>query len=172
VAQVTEVFGEPISSSTPETATKINRMMELLTAENAPPARHDKGKLLFQKKCATCHRLFGEGERIGPPLDAYDRANLKFWLPAIVAPSLEIREGFQSYAIVTDNGQVITGTIAAQNPNTVTIRTADSQTVVVDRENIDTLQAIKMSLMPSDLLKDLDEQQLRDLFAYLTANTH
>ena len=170
-AQVTQVFGEPISGSTQETASEINRLIELLSGDLNKEANPGSGKQIYQKKCATCHKLFGEGENVGPPLDAYDRANLKFWLPAIVAPSLEIREGFQSYAVVTTNGQVITGTISAQNRNTVTIRTADHQTVVVDRAEIDTLQAIKTSLMPADLLKDLNAQQIRDLFAYLSLRT-
>ena len=170
-AQVTQVFGEPISGSTQETASEINRLIELLSGDLNKEANPQSGKQIYQKKCATCHKLFGEGENVGPPLDAYDRANLKFWLPAIVAPSLEIREGFQSYAVVTTNGQVITGTISAQNRNTVTIRTADHQTVVVDRAEIDTLQAIKTSLMPADLLKDLNAQQIRDLFAYLSLRT-
>ncbi|MCA9214851.1 MAG: c-type cytochrome [Planctomycetales bacterium] len=168
-AKVDEVFGKPMTASSPETVETINRLTAVLSDANAPRGDHALGKVVFQKKCATCHRLFGDGEQIGPPLDAYDRGNLKFWLPAIVAPGMEIREGYQSYAATMIDGRVITGIIAEQNDKTVTLKTGDEQaTIILDREEIESLQAVNASLMPNDLLKDVSEQQLRDLFAYLT----
>ena len=120
------------------------------------------------KRCGNCHQLFGEGKKVGPPLDGYDRGNLNFWLPAIVEPSLEIREGFQSYLALTVDGRAINGMIAAQDPDTVTLRNADNQLSVIDRDDIETLKALETSLMPDDVLKEMSEQELRDLFAYLS----
>ena len=133
--------------------------------------RDRNGREHFTKKCATCHKLFGEGKQIGPPLDTYDRSNLKFWLPAIVEPSLEIREGFESYAAHTVDGRTITGMLAAQDKKSVTIRTADDQQIVLSRNDLEDLQAIKTSLMPDDTLKELTDEQVRDLFAYLSQGT-
>jgi hypothetical protein len=58
--------------------------------------------------------------------------------------------------------------IAAQDPKTVTLRNADNQLSVISRDNIETLKAIRTSLMPIDVLKDMKPNELRDLFAYLS----
>ena len=39
--------------------------------------------------------------------------------------------------------------------------------IKTDREQIEELRASPISIMPEDVLKDLKDQQLRDLFAYL-----
>jgi len=92
-------------------------------------------------------------------------------LPAILDPSLEIREGFQSHMAMTDDGRVITGMIAAQTPKTVTLRTAENREVVLVRDELEVLKALPTSLMPEGLFKAMTDEQIEDLFAYLTLGT-
>ena len=47
------------------------------------------------------------------------------------------------------------------------LRTIEGQTVVLPREKILRLRVLGTSVMPEDLLREYNEQQLRDLFAYL-----
>jgi putative heme-binding domain-containing protein len=94
-----------------------------------------------------------------------------FWLPAIVEPSLEIREGYQSYAVSLADGRTLNGMIAAQDDATLSLRLADNQTLVIDRSEIEDLQAIRTSLMPEDLLKKMSDDEMRHLFAYLMLGT-
>ena len=133
-----------------------------------PPGDAIEGKLHFTQRCATCHQLFGEGKTAGPPLDNYDRKSLKFWLPAIIAPSLEIREGFQTYAVLTADGRLLTGVIVAQDPRSITLRTADDKQMIVSRNEVEQLRALETSLMPEDVLKGMQDSEIRDLFAYLS----
>lgn len=162
---VVEAFGVPLEISSPEKMAQIEALSDLVSKGTGDPKL---GQVHFAKRCATCHKLFGEGETIGPALDAYDRGNLKFWLPAIVEPSLEIREGFQSYMALTQDGRVITGMVAAQDPRTITIRTAENQAIVLERDDLDEFRAINTSLMPEDVLKEMTDQEIKDLFAYLS----
>jgi putative heme-binding domain-containing protein len=168
-SEMVRAFGKPLELLAPEKLAEISRLQTLLRASTGDI---DKGKTHFTKHCGTCHKLFGEGEAIGPPLDAYPRNDLKFWLAAIVEPSLEIREGYQTFAALTHDGRILTGTIASQDPHTVTMRTAgkevaENQTFIIARDDIVTLKALPTSLMPERLLETLDDMQLRDLFAYL-----
>ena len=73
----------------------------------------------------------------------------------------------QSYLALTVDGRAINGMIAAQDPETVTLRNADNQLAVLNRDEIEVLKALNTSLMPDDVLKEMTDQQLRDLFAYL-----
>ncbi|TWT61464.1 PVC-type heme-binding CxxCH protein [Rubinisphaera italica] len=165
ISAVEKAFGKPVEISKAEKAEEINRLLSML-AESAGDSA--KGEVHFKKKCANCHKLFGQGETIGPPLDGYERGNPKFWLPAMVEPSLEIREGYQSYIAVTLDGRVITGMVAAQDPQTVTIRTADNRKIILAREDLEIFKAMEKSLMPEDVLKDLSDEDIRNLLAYLS----
>ena len=66
------------------------------------------------------------------------------------------------------DGRVLNGMIAAQDPKTVTLRNADNQLTVISRDDIESLKALRTSLMPTDVLKDMKDDELRDLFAYLS----
>lgn len=163
--QVAAVFGAISASATAEQISETKRLRELIAAGSGDV---DAGKAIFIKSCGVCHQLFGEGGKIGPPLDGYERGKIGFWVDSIVLPNLEIREGYQSYVVLTEDGRAINGIIAEQTPTTVTLRNADNQTTTIPREAIETLQALPTSLMPSDLLKDLSDDQIRDLYAYLS----
>ena len=164
-AAVEQAFGKQVQVSKAEKAEEINRLLQVLMEAEGDAA---KGEVHFKKKCANCHKLFGQGETIGPPLDGYERGNPKFWLPAMVEPSLEIREGYQSYIAVTLDGRVITGMVAAQDPQTVTIRTADNRKIILPREDLEIFKAMEKSLMPEDVLKELSDEDIRNLLAYLS----
>lgn len=162
---VEQAFGKTLDRSKPQLASEFQRLKSLLATK---PGDAEQGKAHFTKRCANCHQLFGEGKKVGPPLDGYERGNVNFWLNGIVDPALEIREGFQSYLILTVDGRALNGMIAAQDPQTVTLRNADNQLSVINRNDIEELKALSTSLMPTDVLKDMQDDELRDLFAYLS----
>ena len=60
--------------------------------------------------------------------------------------------------------------IAAQDPQTVTLRDAANQETLLSRGDIKTLEATPVSLMPPGLLTGMSDAELRDLFAYLRLN--
>ena len=51
-----------------------------------------RGRPLFKETCAICHKLFDEGEPIGPDLTGTERGNLDFLLTSLVDPSALIRK--------------------------------------------------------------------------------
>ncbi len=127
----------------------------------------EQGILHFKTRCASCHQFFGEGQDIGPDLTGYERHNLEFWLPAIVDPGLELREGYLNYVATMKDGRVVAGFMHEQASNTVTLRDMAGQHLLLNRDEIDKLVASKVSLMPPGLLNGMSDQELLDLFAYL-----
>jgi putative heme-binding domain-containing protein len=126
---------------------------------------------LFKQHCGVCHTLFDEGGQTGPNLTGYERDNLGFLLLAIVDPSAAIREEYTQFQVATVDGRIVTGLIDDQTPTTVTLRTANNETTVIKREDIDILQAMDTSIMPDGLTEKLDDRQLLDLFAWLMQPT-
>lgn len=127
------------------------------------------GKVIYRTQCGKCHVLFEEGGPIGPELTQYKRDDVMSMLANIVNPNLQIREGFESYHVLTQDGLVLNGFISDQDSKTVVLRTSDGQTNVISKDEIESMKASPVSIMPSGLLDSLNDQQLRDLFAYLRA---
>jgi putative heme-binding domain-containing protein len=178
VGAVERAFGKVEQISSPDQLAEIDRLSKIVLpaieassqadSAGALDATRKAGEKIYLELCGKCHQLFGKGETTGPRLDSYDRSNSQFWLNAIVAPNSEIREGYQMYQILTHDGRAITGMIAQQDLNSVTLRKADQQTITVLNEEIELMQAMKTSLMPEGILKDLNNDQLQALFVYLS----
>jgi putative heme-binding domain-containing protein len=128
------------------------------------------GREVYRKACATCHRLFDEGERVGPDLTHANRKDRDYLLVSIVDPSAVIRKEYLSYVVQTTDGRVLTGLIAEEKPGSVTVVSAKNERVTLPRNRIESLQESPTSLMPDNLLKDLRPQELRDLFGYLQSD--
>jgi putative heme-binding domain-containing protein len=152
-----------IRATPAEKQKQIERLQSLVRAGGDPAA----GQLLFTKKCGVCHTLFGAGGQTGPDLTGYERTNLNFLLTAIVDPSAAIREEFTSFAVTTTDGRVFTGLISKQDTRTVTLRGADNRAVLLNRDDIEELAALPISLMPENQMNELKDQEIRDLFSYL-----
>ena len=146
-------------------AAESERIRGILREGDGEPSA---GKVIYSTRCASCHQLFDEGREIGPELTGYERQNLDFWIHAMVNPSLELREGYLNYVALMKDGRTVMGLMKEQNPKTVSLRDMNGEVEVLNRGGMESLTASPMSLMPPALLQDLDPQQLRDFFAYLT----
>jgi putative membrane-bound dehydrogenase-like protein len=125
------------------------------------------GKQLFEKHCATCHTLFGQGAKIGPDLTGADRKNRDLLIADIVDPSAIIRKEFIAYVAVTKSGRVLNGLIAESTPKTITLLGPKNERTVLDRDDLEELAPSPQSLMPEKILDELQDQDIRDLFSYL-----
>ena len=143
---------------------RVAQVRKLLTTGKGDA---EAGHAIFKTSCAVCHTLSKEGGKIGPDLSGYERDNLDFMLPAIVDPSLAIREEFTAFTAVTKDGQTLMGFLDAQTPQSITVRDLNGQKLVLSRTDVKSLTASPASLMPEGLLDALNDQQVRDLFAYL-----
>jgi putative membrane-bound dehydrogenase-like protein len=128
------------------------------------------GRALFQKHCATCHKLFGEGGAVGPDLTHANRKDRDYLLVSIVDPSAVIRKEHLAYNVQTTDGRSLTGLLAEQTPREVTLLDGKNQRTKLARDRIESMQESPVSLMPENLLKELKPQELRDLFGYLQAD--
>ncbi|MEX2113979.1 MAG: PVC-type heme-binding CxxCH protein, partial [Pirellulales bacterium] len=126
-----------------------------------------RGRALFQKNCATCHRLEGVGHEIGPNLAAFKTRGAEALLVNILDPNREVNPQFVNYIVVTADGRSLTGIVAAETANSVTLRRAENATDTVPRDQIDELRASGQSIMPEGLEKEISPEAMADLLAYL-----
>ena len=154
-------------ASTDEMKQQIERLSRVLDSETGNPYA---GEQLFVESCGKCHRLFHQGGHIGPDLTQYKRDDTLRMLLNVVNPSAEIREGFENYMVLTDDGRVAAGFLFDQDKHIVVLRGADGQNITIGRKDIDEMVKQPKSLMPEGLLSKLSDQQVRDLMAYIRSS--
>jgi len=127
----------------------------------------ERGRAVFLEACATCHRAEGEGEEVGPDLATVADRTREDLLIHILDPNREVPPPYLNYAVATKDGRVLTGQIASESPNAITLKRAEGQTDVVPRDQIEELASTGLSLMPEGLEEEVTPQRMADLIAYI-----
>ncbi|MCA9017407.1 MAG: HEAT repeat domain-containing protein, partial [Planctomycetaceae bacterium] len=126
-----------------------------------------RGKQIYLKNCAGCHKVGDQGHDVGPNLATTKNKSNSDLLIAILDPSREAQSNYNTYTIVTEQGKLFTGIIAAETATSYTIRRAEGKEDVILRNNIDTLLSNGVSLMPNGLEKEVNHQQMADLLEFI-----
>ncbi|MBL8815399.1 MAG: c-type cytochrome [Planctomyces sp.] len=156
-----------IVQDTPAARTEaIARWQKELTAERMGTADLQNGSLLFRKSCATCHKLYGEGQTIAPDLTGSNRSNLEYVLMNIIDPSSVVPKQFTTSVVVLKSGRIITGVIVGKTDQTVSIQT-DKELLMINPDDIEESKNTGKSLMPDGMLDSLTPDQVRDLIAFV-----
>ena len=127
-----------------------------------------KGKEVFEKNCAKCHRFGGLGDTVGPDLTgvgARDRADI---LIDILDPNRSVEGNYRQYTIETKKGLLLAGLLTAETKTAVELLDSEAKKHVILREDIDTITASKLSLMPEGFEK-LPADEMVSLLDFLTA---
>ncbi|HTU90209.1 MAG TPA: PQQ-dependent sugar dehydrogenase, partial [Gemmataceae bacterium] len=131
-----------------------------------------RGKAIYLSetaKCATCHKVHGQGGDIGPDLSQiggkFDRTHL---IESILDPSAEILQGYHATILTTKSGRILTGIVKAESPTAVTLVDAEGKSIPVARGDIESREVSKVSLMPAGFGDGMTPATFTDLIAYLT----
>ena len=87
---------------------------------------------MFDRVCASCHKLYGHGGEIGPDLTGSGRDNLDYLLENIVDPSASVSADFRMVVVAMNDGRVLNGLVKAQTDRTLTLQT-QTEALVLDR---------------------------------------
>ena len=158
------IFGQNAPLTSAESTQEIARVTEILRPRGGDPER---GRTHFQQRCAACHTLFNQGGELGPDLTSYQRDQTDALLLAIVQPNAEIRSGYEMVTVQTADGRVLSGFLTRDDLDIVGLRIVGGGEVILDREQIKSIELQPRSLMPEGLLHRLTDTALRDLFSYL-----
>jgi putative heme-binding domain-containing protein len=146
---------------------EMNRLQSVVAARPGTPK---VGRELFAQNCAKCHTLFGKGGVAGPELTTYPRQDTANLLLHIVDPNTAIREGYLTSIVTMVDGRTLAGVIADQDNQAVVLRGSDGKELPLARNQIELVQPATVSLMPEGLLRGFNDDQVRDLFAYLRSS--
>jgi putative heme-binding domain-containing protein len=127
----------------------------------------ERGKQVFGRTCAACHRLGDVGHAVGPDLASVGDKSPEGLLIAILDPNRVVEARYINYRAELKNGQTFTGVLAAETGNSVTLAEPDGKQRVILRTDLEQLLSTGKSLMPDGLEKDITRQEMADLIAFI-----
>ncbi len=139
----------------------------LITPEAIATADAARGRVVFQKTCAACHLLYGEGGLVGPDLTGSNRANLDYLLLNSVDPSYDVPDAYKMVQILTAEGRVIHGVLAEEDAQRVVLKTAEQPRVAIAKSDIESRKISTKSMMPDGQLDQMKPAEVIDLIKYL-----
>jgi putative heme-binding domain-containing protein len=157
-------WGVPRDGRNPERENVVARMRDLI---KTTPGNAKAGVQVFKKICAQCHRIYGEGVDVGPDITANGRSDFEQLLSNVFDPSLVIGTGYQATTVITDAGQIITGLVVEESKERVVLKAQGGELKTIARANVDEIKTSRVSLMPEGVERQLQPQEIADLFAFL-----
>lgn len=146
----------------------IAEYRQKFTPEVLAEADTSHGRIVFNKTCAACHRLFGHGANIGPDITGSNRANLDYILENLIDPSAVVSQDYRMSTLELEDGRVITGLIEKTTDSAYTVRTVND-VLLIAKSEVEFKTLSPLSLMPEGQLGQLDADAARDLIAYLAS---
>ena len=128
-------------------------------------------KMFAATRCIICHRFAGDGGATGPDLTQLaGRFNLNDLTEAIMVPSKVISDQYKASTVVTTDGKTVSGRILSENDEIIAILTSPEDPTKISeiqKNDIAEIHPSTVSIMPADLLKTLNQDEVMDLLAYL-----
>ncbi len=145
----------------------IKKYKKLCKPSAVAAADASRGRAVFQKTCAACHVLYGEGGNVGPELTGANRGNLDYILLNSVYPSLDVPYAYRTVSVLTVDGRVVNGVLAEEDDTKIVLRTPEQPRVVIAKDDIDFRKISRQSMMPDGQLDAMKPQEVIDLVKYL-----
>ena len=162
--RVAKIWGRVRAGRNPQRELVVSQMRNYLERTPGDPFA---GKAVFQKTCAQCHKMYGDGQEIGPDLTGNGRNNYEQLLSNVFDPNLVIGENYQAVVVAVKDGRTLTGLLTQDSPESVKLKVQGGKEEVIPRAQVEEVKRSPISLMPENLESLVTPQELADLFAYL-----
>ena len=145
---------------------EIKKYKRIVEMGNSDLINLSNGRVMFNRVCASCHKLYGEGGGIGPDLTGSDRKNLHYVLSNVIDPNAEIPNDYRTAIIRMKDNRVLIGVVRSREPKRITVVTP-SEVIFLPKRDVAKIDAQNYSIMPEGLIRVFKDQELRDLISYL-----
>jgi putative heme-binding domain-containing protein len=129
----------------------------------------ERGKAVFEKNCAACHRLHDIGSQVGPDIASRADKSNEGLLREILDPNRAVDQRFAEYIAVTSDGVIKNGILVDETSGAITLRGQQGQETKLLRSELDSLTSSGKSLMPEGFENQITPEEMSDLLAFLAS---
>ena len=137
------------------------------------------GIKIYEESCGKCHVHLGIGRKVGPEMTGLNRKDRWDFVTNVVDPSRSVLPEYTgtTFTIIgEDDGlgaaeQTITGFILRESDTEITLIDSAGTEMVVSRDKVKAMEPMALSVMPEGLVSTMTDQELRDLFAFIQADS-
>ncbi len=163
VAALRDRAKKVLETATAERGAVLAAYQQVLELQADP----QRGRLVFEKQCVTCHRIGDRGVNVGPDIgDTRDKTPAVL-LTSILDPNRAVDNNSFGYVVITTAGKSLTGLIVAESSAAITLRQAEGKTETILRSDIEELRNTGLSLMPVGFEKTIPPADMADLLSFL-----
>src|SRR5580765_4249797 len=131
-----------------------------------------RGTEVFNRVCGQCHKIYGQGQDVGPDITSNGRASFEQLLSNVFDPSLVIGAVYQARTVQAADGRIVTGLLVEDSAQRVVLKVQGGKLETIAREDVDAMKVSELSLMPEGLEKQLKPQEIADLFSFISLDKH
>jgi putative heme-binding domain-containing protein len=162
-----------------ETQTKLNAALDSIVNSDRAKVVTDyqssltmtadalRGKEVFVKHCASCHKVADVGVQVGPDISDSRTQQPAQILTNILDPNRAIDNNYFRFVALTADDQVIEGMIAEETSDSIVLRGQNNARHTLRRADLQELKATGVSLMPEGLESQIDHQAMADLISFI-----
>lgn len=127
-----------------------------------------QGKPLFTALCLSCHTVGGNGAGFAPALDGSAHRENEALLTAILDPDAAIEGNYTLYRIVKKDGSTLEGYLEQKDERGATLRFMGGSKIYVTTAEIKSQSFVSgRSVMPANLISNMDDASVANLLAYI-----
>ena len=136
-------------------------------AYNSSKASAAEGERVFQRACAACHQIDGQGGLVGPQLTGIGNRGLERLCEDILDPNRNVDSAFRSSLFILKDGGVESGLIRREEGATVIYADSTGKEHSLVKAQIQERRESSTSLMPDNLGETIPAEDFNNLLAYL-----
>lgn len=125
------------------------------------------GKRIFEAYCFVCHAFNGKGGMVGPDLTGIGSRDRSDILLEILDPNRSVEANYRLWNVTTVDGNTFSGRLDAETQTTVEIMDVASQKHILQRKDIESIEASQVSIMPVGF-ESIAPEDLKALLEYLS----
>jgi putative heme-binding domain-containing protein len=125
------------------------------------------GQEIYDKNCAICHQMRGEGKKFGPDLDGIGVRGLDRLLEDLLDPNRNVDPAFQSTIVITDDGLTHSGLALRDEGRVLILVDTDGKELRISHDEIDERFTSPLSPMPNAAEKTVGKADFNHLIRYL-----
>jgi putative heme-binding domain-containing protein len=129
-----------------------------------------QGRIAFNTTatCVNCHTVNKFGKDVGPDLSEIgSKLSKQAFFDSILFPSAGISHNFETYTLVLESGNVVSGIMTSSTPESVTIKDAKAISRTFKADEIEIIKKENTSLMPADIQKLMTAEELVNIVEYM-----